>query len=150
MIAIDADGICSSSAAASAAGPFSSRAAGAAGTAMITASASRYSGSAADPIVSRQPDAVLASSRTIALTRTSAPEALATASGSAPSPVGRVANIGVGFLLFSGEEGEGDVGVGGGAGDAANVGAEVGADVGAGGSRVAAASVRVGWVRLAA
>ena len=131
MIAIDAYGICSSSAAASAAGPFSSRAAGAAGTAMITASASRYSGSAADPIVSRQPDAVRVSSRTIALTWMSAPEALATASGSAPSPVVRVTKSGAGFPCCYPRR-------------------RVGACAAAGGSSAAAASVSVGWVRAAA
>src|ERR1700722_15187342 len=126
MIAIDAYGICSSSAAASAAGPFSRRAAGAAGAARITASASRYSGSAAAPIVSRQPDAVLVSSRTIALTRMSAPEALATASGSAPSPVVRVTKSGAGFLLLSADGLVGDVEVGANVDVGVGVGAEVG------------------------
>src|ERR1700677_4813764 len=73
--------------------------------ARITASASRYSGLAADPIVSRQPAVVRLSSRTIALTRTSAPEAFATASGSAPRPVVSVTKIGDGFLLLSCGEG---------------------------------------------
>src|ERR1700722_8792514 len=134
MIAIDAYGICSSSAAATAAGPFSSRAVGAAGAARITASASRYSGSAADPIVSRQPDAVLVSSRTIALTRMSAPEALATASGSAPSPVVRVTKSGAGFLLLS-ADGLAETGVGAGGGRSAG-----GAPGRVGGGRGGAAS----------
>ena len=84
-------------------------------------------------MVSRQPAAVRVSSRTIALTRTSAPEALATASGSAPSPVVRVTKIGDGFLLLS-----------------ARVAGGRRLGVGAGGSSAAAASVSVGWVRAAA
>src|SRR3984885_2451753 len=97
MMAMDAYGISASRAAASPALSFSSRAAGAAGVAMITASASRYSGSAADPTVSRQPVGVRLSSRTIALVRTSAPEALATASGSAPIPVVSETKTGAGL-----------------------------------------------------
>src|SRR5580698_6182848 len=88
------------------------RAAGAAGAATMTASASRYSGSAAEPTVSRQPACVRSSARTIALVRMSAFDALATASGSAPSPVVSVTNTGAGaerFLLLS----AGDAGAGG-------------------------------------
>ena len=62
----------------------------------MTASAARYSGSAAEPMVSRQPVSVRASSRTIAFTRTSALDALATASGRAPSPVVSVTKTGFG------------------------------------------------------
>ena len=58
----------------------------------MTASASRYSGACAEPIVSRQPRSVRASSRTIALARTVAPEATATAPGSRPSPPASVVN----------------------------------------------------------
>ena len=96
-MAMDAYGISASRAAASPALSFSSRAAGAAGVAMITASASRYSGSAAEPTVSRQPVAVRLSSRTIAFVRTSAPEALATVSGSAPIPVVSETKTGAGL-----------------------------------------------------
>src|SRR5215469_14078726 len=84
--------------------PDSRREAGAAGTATMIASASRYSGSAAEPTVSRQPACVRSSARTIALVRMSALDALATASGSAPSPVVSVTNTGGGaerFLLLS-------------------------------------------------
>src|SRR5580698_2244110 len=90
------------------------RAAGAAGAATMTASASRYSGSAAEPTVSRQPACVRSSARTIALVRMSAFDALATASGSAPSPVVSVTNTGAGAersLLLSvgdGREQRGD------------------------------------------
>src|SRR5580693_7276856 len=98
-MAMDAYGISASPPAASLAASRSSRAAGAAGTAMITASASRYSGSAAEPMVSRQPVPVRLSSRTIAPVRTSAPEALATASGSAPSPLVSVTKSGAGLAL---------------------------------------------------
>src|SRR3984885_15067848 len=97
MMAMDAYGIPASWSAATGAASRSSRAAGAAGTAMITASASRYSGSAADPTVSRQPVSVRPSSRTIAPVRTSAPDALATASGSAPSPDVSVTKRGAGL-----------------------------------------------------
>src|ERR1700742_4095010 len=70
----------------------SSRDAGRAGRASTTASASIRSGSAADPTVSRQPVAVRASSRTVARVRTVAPEAAATAAGSAPRPLVSVVN----------------------------------------------------------
>src|SRR5580700_5237193 len=83
------------------------RAAGAAGAATMTASASRYSGSAAEPTVSRQPACV----RSSALVRMSAFDALATASGSAPSPVVSVTNTGAGaersLLLSVGDAGTG-------------------------------------------
>ncbi len=45
-------------------------------------------------MVSRQPRAVRASSRTIALARSSAPDAAARAAGSVPSPPARVLNTG--------------------------------------------------------
>src|SRR5271166_4022405 len=103
------------------------REAGAAGTATMTASASRYSGSAAEPTVSRQLAGARSSARTIALVRMSAFDALATASGSAPSPVVSVTNTGAGAELLSA------------------------AGAGAGGSRAATASVsRPGWVFVAA
>src|SRR5215469_8940537 len=108
----------------------SRREAGAAGTATMTASASRYSGSAAEPTVSRQPAGVRSSARTIALVRMSAFDALAIASGSVPRPVVSVTNTGAGasrFLLLSAD------------------------GAGSGGSRAATASVsRPGWVFVAA
>src|ERR1700733_2371422 len=80
-------GISPSPADAAGATALSSRLAGRAGTARITASASMYSGAGAGPIVSRQPFPwVRPSSRAIAPVRTVAPDAFATASGSSPSP----------------------------------------------------------------
>ena len=79
MIAMLAYGISPAGRGRTAAAVASSRAAGAAGKARMTASASSYSGAAAEPIVSRQPAPVRASSRTMALVLTSAPDALATA-----------------------------------------------------------------------
>ena len=58
----------------------------------MTASASRCWGACAEPMVSRQPRALRASSRTMAPVRTSAPEAAARAGGSAPRPPCRVVN----------------------------------------------------------
>src|SRR5215469_163625 len=104
MIAMLAYGISLSGAQAAGTVRDSNRDAGAAGTATMTASAARYSGSAAEPTVSRQPASVRVSSRTMALTRTSAFEALATASGRAPMPVVSETNSGAGFLLLSGAE----------------------------------------------
>src|SRR5215468_3858012 len=127
MIAMLAYGISPSGAEAAGTVRDSNRDAGAAGTATMTASAIRYSGSAAEPTVSRQPASVRASSRTLALTRTSAVEALATASGSAPIPVVSETKTGAGPLLLSGAELSG-----------------------AGESREAAASVKVGCVLAAA
>src|SRR5215471_4948850 len=101
MIAMFAYGISLSGAEAAGTVRDSNRDAGAAGTATMTASATRYSGSAAEPMVSRQPASVRVSSRTMALTRTSAFEALATASGRAPIPVVSDTNSGAGFLLLS-------------------------------------------------
>src|SRR6201999_1122241 len=98
--------------------PLSSRDAGRAGRASTTASASIRSGSAPDPTVSRQPVAVRASSRTVARVRTVAPDAAATAAGSAPRPLVKVVKT---------------AGRGGGGPDSAG---------GAGGSRDAAASDR--------
>ena len=107
MMAMDAYGIRSSSAAASAAG-------------RLQQPGARRGGGGEDHRVGVQvlrvggrPDreppagAVRASSRTIAFTRTSAPDALATASGSAPSPVVRVTKTGAGFSLLSGRVGAG-------------------------------------------
>src|SRR5215475_16093580 len=110
MIAMLAYGISLSDAEAAGTVRDSNRDAGAAGTATMTASATRYSGSAAEPTVSRQPASVRASSRTTALTRTSAVEALATASGSAPSPVASDTKTGAGLLLLSGAELSGTAG----------------------------------------
>src|ERR1700728_2360536 len=99
MMAMLAYGISPSAAAAAGAAGASSRPAGRPGTARITASASRYSGSAAEPTVRRQPAAVRLSSRTIALLRTCAPDALATASGSAPIQVFGETKSGAGLPL---------------------------------------------------
>src|SRR5215469_4891133 len=74
--------------------PASSLADGPAGTARITASAVRYSSSCAEPTVSRQPEAVRDSPRTIAEVRTVAPEVAATAAGSDPSPAASVVKTG--------------------------------------------------------
>src|SRR5215472_1762886 len=74
--------------------PPSSRAEGPAGIARTTASAVRYSSSCAEPTVSRQPEAVRDSPRTIAEVRTVAPEVAATAAGSDPSPAASVVNTG--------------------------------------------------------
>src|SRR6516164_7462345 len=104
MIAMLAYGISLSGAEAAGTVRDSNRDAGAAGTATMTASATRYSGSAAEPTVSRQPASVRVSSRTMALTRTSAVEALARASGSAPIPVVSETNTAAGPLLLSGAE----------------------------------------------
>src|SRR5215470_91727 len=101
MIAMLAYGISPSGAEAAGTVRDSNRDAGAAGTATMTASATRYSGSAAEPTVSRQPASVRLSSRTMALTRTSAFEALATALGRAPIPVVSETNTGTGFLPLS-------------------------------------------------
>src|SRR5580698_10922516 len=76
-------------------------------------------------MVSRQPTAVRRSSRTIALTRTSAPDAFATASGSEPSPVVSVTKIGAGFLLLSSVGDAGDAGDDTGAGDRSEAAASV-------------------------
>ena len=87
----------SAAAAAPASGtPASSRLAGPAGSARTTASASNCSGACAEPTVSRQPPGVRASPRTIALVRTTAPEAAATAGGSVPRPPVRVVKTGPG------------------------------------------------------
>ncbi len=83
-------------AAAGAATPASSRLAGVPGTARMTASASIVSGSCAEPAVSRHPVGVLASSRTMALVRTTAPLAAASAGGSVPSPPASVVKTGAG------------------------------------------------------
>src|SRR5215472_2684038 len=83
-----------SAAAAESATPASSRLAGMAGTALITASASAVSGACAEPTVSRQPAWVRTSSRTIALVRMTAPDAAASASGRVPSPPVSVVNTG--------------------------------------------------------
>src|SRR5258708_25495738 len=107
MIAMLAYGISLKAADADGAVVVRSLAAGAAGQARMTASASRYSGSAAEPMVSRHPDSVLASWRTVALVRISAPEALAILPGSHPSPVGRGTNNGAG--LSDGSAGRGGV-----------------------------------------
>src|SRR5215471_2828132 len=110
MIAMLVYGISPSGAEAAGTVRDSSRDAGAAGTATMTASATRYSGSAAEPTVSRQPASVRVSSRTMALTRTSAVEALATASGSAPIPVVSETNTAAGSLLLSGAGSSGAAG----------------------------------------
>src|SRR5215469_1681456 len=102
----------------------SRREAGAAGTATTTASAVTYSGSAAEPTVSRQPPVVRVSSRTIAPVLMSAFDALASASGSAPRPVPSVTNNG-----------------------AAGVGLD---EAGAGGGSSAAAASVSAWCFLAA
>src|SRR5690242_2267380 len=75
--------------------------AGRAGNASTTASASTYSGEITGPTVSRQPSVVLASSLTVALVRTSAPLARASASGNVPSPAASVANTGGGVAPWS-------------------------------------------------
>src|ERR1700749_967059 len=105
-----------------------SREAGAAGTATMTASASRYSGSAAEPTVSRQPAGVRSSARTIALVRMLAFEALGPPPGTLPTPrrVVSVTNTGAGPEPWSAE------------------------GAGAGGSRAATASVSDAWVFVAA
>src|SRR5215472_11906316 len=135
MIAMLAYGISLSGAEAAGTVRDSNRDAGAAGTATMTASATRYSGSAAEPTVSRQPASVRVSSRTMALTRTSAFEALATASGSAPIPVVSETNSGAGFLLLS------DAGLSGAAGSRLS---------GVAGSSEVTASVKVGCCLAAA
>src|SRR5215831_15181867 len=88
-------GIAASAARASAApgSPARSLAAGWAGTASITASASSQAGAWADPTVSRQPPGVRASSRAIAPVLTSAPEAAATAAGRVPRPPASVVKM---------------------------------------------------------
>ena len=145
---MDAYGISASRAAAPPALSVSRRAAGAAGVARITASASRYSGSAAEPTVSRQPAAVRLSSRTIAFVRTSAPEALATASGSAPIPVVSETKSGAGLPLApAGAPGAWVLAA---AAWPAAGGLLLLSAVGAGGSSEAAAPVRVACPRVAA
>ena len=62
----------------------------------MTASASRCSGACAEPMVSRQPAAAGTSSRTIALVRSCAPDAAATAGGSVPRPPVSVVKTGGG------------------------------------------------------
>ncbi len=74
--------------------PARSRPAGRAGRASTTASAVISSGAAAEPTVSRQPVAVLASSRTVARVRMTAPEVSASTAGSVPSPPASVVNTG--------------------------------------------------------
>src|ERR1700728_3245993 len=74
--------------------PLSSLLAGLAGTARMTASASSRSGGRGGPIVSRPPAGLRDSSRVIALVRTLAPEAAATAAGTVPRPPASVVKIG--------------------------------------------------------
>src|SRR5450755_3061573 len=76
--------------------PASSRLAGPGGSASTTASASNCSGACAEPTVSRQPPGVRASPRTIALVRTTAREAAATAGTRVARPPVRVVKTGPG------------------------------------------------------
>src|SRR6266699_745724 len=78
--------------------PASSLLAGPGGSASTTASASSCSGACAEPTVSRQPSGVRASPRTIALVRTAAPDAAATAGTSVPRPLASVVKTGLGAL----------------------------------------------------